>query len=466
MGCSLATELIANTNPKAIFLNVTLAGPLTVSKTIPSSICRAVIADNGTGHLTSSPPIHVKPCVGCVRQRALMTGAYRPDTRYAGENVRHLEVALKVPVVLYSFMNIVSASRRCWLAPVLLSLCSQLVAQGAAPPPSVLPGEPLISTSSPVGNSGNLIGVNLTPDVFGIADLLAPGDSEAGSFSTNCNGIACSDNILKIVELPGLSLEGERPSNRACVDTDNDGICDENDYCLGTPAAAVVLANGCGLSLGTPIVLSGVKFTPNSAALSATARAYLDEVAALIRTLPSPLLIIDGHTDAQGSEAGNLILSLRRAQSVFNYLIRSGVAKDALAYRGFGEGYPLIPSHTADGQFIAAAARINRRIELRLTDQREFGQVRAEMDAREHASRLVEERAAQLRTQKELQQSKEKDKVEAAAQGYSDVLEFLEKTGSAQTPAQQNVEEPTDPSASTDEDSEPSYLLELVSPRS
>lgn len=405
-----------------------------------------------------------------VRSRAAMTGAYRPDTRYARAIQRHLEVALKVPVVRYPLMNIRPIGRRCCLAALLLMQAALSLAQDLPLDIPLLPNEPLISVSTPIadftvgGDSGGLNGVNLTPDVFGITDLLAPGESGEPGFSNNCEGVACGDSEISIIELPGLSLNKANPSSQNCTDTDKDGICDENDECLGTPLGIAVLASGCGLSPNAPIILSGVNFSPNSTALSRSARAYLDEVVALIRELSSPLLIIEGHTDSQGSEADNLTLSLSRAESVFNYLTKSGVPKEKLAYRGLGEAYPLTSSRRPDGQSVTEAERINRRIELKLADTDEFEQVRAEMQAREDAIRLAQERAARERKLRESEKLRKQEKVEAAEQGYSEVLEFLEQTGSAQSPASSQQSESNVSSEASGDESYPEYKIEFVDP--
>lgn len=311
------------------------------------------------------------------------------------------------------------------------------------------------------GDTG--LGGNPTPDVFGITDLIAPSESTSPSFNSNCGGVACGDDSdLSIVKLPGLTLDKTNPETQPCTDTDADGICDGNDYCLGTPANAAVLANGCGLGPGVPIVLSGVNFSPASATLSPPARAYLDEVVALIRELESPRLIIEGHTDDDGTEADNLALSIQRAESVFNYLVKAGIEKSLLAYRGRGETQALTPNRSANGQRNPDAQRINRRIELKLAEQDEFDAVRSEMQARETENRLVAERAARERQLSESREHEAQEKAQAAQQGYTEVLEFLSETGGADVSEQDSTSEPNDSQGRND--SEPEYTLEVIQP--
>ncbi|MBV9840509.1 MAG: OmpA family protein [Sphingomonadaceae bacterium] len=76
-----------------------------------------------------------------------------------------------------------------------------------------------------------------------------------------------------------------------------------------------------------------------------------NRLAALATALSSPRLVghrlrIEGHTDSNGAAAKNLDLSRRRAQSVADYLVSSGVGRDRLDVVGYGSTQPL-PGHTA-----------------------------------------------------------------------------------------------------------------------
>ena len=61
-------------------------------------------------------------------------------------------------------------------------------------------------------------------------------------------------------------------------------------------------------------------------------------------------LSIHGHTDSVGDDQANLLLSTKRAQSVYNFLIASGVASARLSYKGFGEQKPLKSNLSEDGR--------------------------------------------------------------------------------------------------------------------
>jgi outer membrane protein OmpA-like peptidoglycan-associated protein len=61
-------------------------------------------------------------------------------------------------------------------------------------------------------------------------------------------------------------------------------------------------------------------------------------------------IAIHGHTDDQGDEASNLVLSENRAKSVVEYLVSQGISKNRLSFKGFGESKPKVPNTTAEGR--------------------------------------------------------------------------------------------------------------------
>ena len=65
-----------------------------------------------------------------------------------------------------------------------------------------------------------------------------------------------------------------------------------------------------------------------------------------------------GYTDSMGSEAYNLDLSQRRADTVRNEMIKRGAPADRIKATGYGEADPVGDNTTKEGR-----AR-NRRVEL------------------------------------------------------------------------------------------------------
>jgi OOP family OmpA-OmpF porin len=88
---------------------------------------------------------------------------------------------------------------------------------------------------------------------------------------------------------------------------------------------------------------------------------------ALIKSLASAAsqcsrfrISVDGHTDADGSEAYNLDLSRRRAEKVVKYLVEYGVDINNITGGGYGESRPIANNDTPEGM------AKNRRIEFKI----------------------------------------------------------------------------------------------------
>jgi OOP family OmpA-OmpF porin len=85
-----------------------------------------------------------------------------------------------------------------------------------------------------------------------------------------------------------------------------------------------------------------LQFGFDSAEIQPQARRQLDALAEGIRLLPdTKTVLVQGHTDAAGSEQYNEQLSQRRAMAVRNYLVAAGIDAARLRAVGKGEHAPL-----------------------------------------------------------------------------------------------------------------------------
>lgn len=111
---------------------------------------------------------------------------------------------------------------------------------------------------------------------------------------------------------------------------------------------------------GMVITLSGsVLFTSGKADLLPSAQAKLIEVAdALTKQDPESKIVVEGHTDSQGSAASNQDLSERRARSVRDFLVAHGVSADRVSSQGFGPTRGIADNASAEGR------ANNRRVEI------------------------------------------------------------------------------------------------------
>ncbi len=106
---------------------------------------------------------------------------------------------------------------------------------------------------------------------------------------------------------------------------------------------------------------AGVTFAFNSADIQPRFVEPLTKTARTLANYPDSTIDVIGHTDSVGAESYNYDLSLRRADTVANFLIRRGVAGGRVAAYGRGETEPIASNDTEAGR-----AR-NRRVELVIT---------------------------------------------------------------------------------------------------
>jgi outer membrane protein OmpA-like peptidoglycan-associated protein len=108
-------------------------------------------------------------------------------------------------------------------------------------------------------------------------------------------------------------------------------------------------------------IRDGILFDLDRSDLKADALVVLRELKQLVLDeQPFVRILIEGHTDSQGSDAYNITLSLQRANAVSRWLVESGVPQSRLDAKGFGRARPLLPNSTA------ANRAQNRRVEIKV----------------------------------------------------------------------------------------------------
>ena len=113
-------------------------------------------------------------------------------------------------------------------------------------------------------------------------------------------------------------------------------------------------------SRGLVITLSGsILFASNKFALLNTAMTKLDQVAEALKAQDSDRrMVVEGHTDSQGSDRINQPLSQNRAGAVRDYLVSRGVDSDKITAVGMGSTHPLLDNRNAENR------ANNRRVEI------------------------------------------------------------------------------------------------------
>ena len=102
-------------------------------------------------------------------------------------------------------------------------------------------------------------------------------------------------------------------------------------------------------------------FFRGEAKLSAASDPVFDRLAILLNRCAQAVIIIEGHTDAEGTAETNLTLSRQRAFAVRVALIARGVEADRLQSVGYGAERPIADNATEQGR------KTNQRIEFSLS---------------------------------------------------------------------------------------------------
>ena len=191
----------------------------------------------------------------------------------------------------------------------------------------------------------------------------------------------------------GVAIQNERPGcSTITLDGQRFRDCDDEDLwkgaVIGAPVGAVVCALLGHVFLDPPIeieepppplampeptpepapepvvrrriVLRGVNFDFNRADIRPDSRPILDQAVDVLRENEDVHVVVEGHTDAIGTDEYNRALSVRRAEAVFRYLVNRGIPPERLRVEGFGESRPVASNDDEAGR------AQNRRVELRV----------------------------------------------------------------------------------------------------
>ena len=111
---------------------------------------------------------------------------------------------------------------------------------------------------------------------------------------------------------------------------------------------------------GTIFVLSNIFFDSGKWELRDKSKAELNELIRFMQDNPQVRGEISGHTDNIGDKKANQELSLKRAKSVYDYLLQGSIDPKRLTYKGYGDTQPAAPNDSE------ANRQLNRRIEFKI----------------------------------------------------------------------------------------------------
>ena len=176
-------------------------------------------------------------------------------------------------------------------------------------------------------------------------------DHEAGRHSLRTSGLFAVGAEYAVLPELAVRLEYQWLTRvgKYRTQTTNNSSVDYNPW-IGSINAGVSYRFGQGAApvVAAPEVVSktfnlnsDVTFAFGKANLKPQAQAALDGIYGEIAQVNNAKVAVAGYTDRIGSDAGNLKLSQRRADTVANYFVAKGVSADAISATGYGKANPV-----------------------------------------------------------------------------------------------------------------------------
>jgi len=89
----------------------------------------------------------------------------------------------------------------------------------------------------------------------------------------------------------------------------------------------------------------------------------LESIVNILNTKSELKISLKGHTDAQGPENYNVMLSKNRVSAVKDFLLANGISADRIIIEALGEKVPIADNSSSEGR------KLNRRVEVRFIDK-------------------------------------------------------------------------------------------------
>ncbi|HCC70413.1 MAG TPA: hypothetical protein DEQ09_04585 [Bacteroidales bacterium] len=99
-------------------------------------------------------------------------------------------------------------------------------------------------------------------------------------------------------------------------------------------------------------------FKRNECELTSDCKEIIEMIVKALKSIPTRGLSIDAYTDNIGRRDDNLEVSRRRAENLYNELVKLGIDPQRMVYNGYGEENPIADNNTVMGR------AFNNRIEL------------------------------------------------------------------------------------------------------
>jgi peptidoglycan-associated lipoprotein len=120
------------------------------------------------------------------------------------------------------------------------------------------------------------------------------------------------------------------------------------------------------LVLEKAIVLENIYYDLDKADIRPDAAIELNKLVKILKDNPNISIELSSHTDDRASDAYNLDLSQRRAESAVEYLVSQGIERERMVARGYGKQQLIIPNATTEEEH-----QRNRRTEFKVIGMEE-----------------------------------------------------------------------------------------------
>jgi OOP family OmpA-OmpF porin len=153
-------------------------------------------------------------------------------------------------------------------------------------------------------------------------------------------------------------LLGNDPAGKANMD----GIAKAGECGFATDAGTLLFGNGMTDFVTSVFLAKGkmkervsitlhVEFDFDKDSVRPEYHSDIMEVANFLKAYPKATAVLEGHTDAYGTDEYNLNLSKKRADSIKKYLVdKFGISASRISTRGFGESKPVASNKTKEGR--------------------------------------------------------------------------------------------------------------------
>jgi outer membrane protein OmpA-like peptidoglycan-associated protein len=104
------------------------------------------------------------------------------------------------------------------------------------------------------------------------------------------------------------------------------------------------------IKAGESIVLKNIFYETDKYELKEESLVELNKLVSFLNKNPKLKFEVSGHTDNVGTKPYNQVLSEKRAQSVYNFLLGKGIAASRMISKGYGDTKPVADNTTDAGR--------------------------------------------------------------------------------------------------------------------